>query len=522
MKPPVHTHIISNFLSRVRSSTLSFLEKHFLIKKLNTPVGFVFLSLMALFFSAVIWVIGYKLGFVLLILILGTPLLAGCALNIRYGLLMTIGVSYFIYHLKRVTNNYELETGVMVEACLLAAFLGIFLTERHRKSNWWSFKNPITFAVALYAFYIFMQALNPNASNLSGWIFMLRAVLGFILLYILTMHAFSSLSFVKLFTKIWLGLALFVALYGIYQELFGFFDFEMRWIYSSEERFKRVFIWGRFRKMSILSDPAAFGIFMGYSGITCLCLLTGPFKKGRKILLFVAGALMLIAMSYSGTRTAYAMVPAGLSLFGVISLTNKKTLIFSVFLALAFLGIVFGPFHSPVLERIRSTFEVADNPSFQVRQQNRQQIQPYIHNHPIGGGIATSGVMGKRFSPDHELAGFPPDSAMLKTAMELGWIGLLIDYFLNFTVLYIGIVNYFKARNKTVKTLYMAYMASFFGITIANYAQVALGQRPVTLLFYATMALMVKLIEFDDNTQPEKTITQTQNQPDYEKVSAGT
>ena len=62
-------------------------------------------------------------------------------------------------------------------------------------------------------------------------------------------------------------------------------------------------------------------------------------------------------------------------------------------------------------------------------------------------------------------------------------------------------------------------MVGFFAITIANYAQVALGQRPLTLIFYATMALMIKMKEFDD--QPSKPISQTpKSHSGYEKVSS--
>ena len=35
-------------------------------------------------------------------------------------------------------------------------------------------------------------------------------------------------------------------------------------------------------------------------------------------------------------------------------------------------------------------------------------------------------------------------------------------------------------------------------MTIANFAQVALGQRPMNILFYATFALVIKLKDIDD------------------------
>ena len=107
--------------------------------------------------------------------------------------------------------------------------------------------------------------------------------------------------------------------------------------------------------------------------------------------------------------------------------------------------------------------------------------------------------MGMRFSPNHRLAGFPPDSGMLKAALETGWIGLILDYSLYLLVMTLGIINYFRCRNPEIKNLYLVYLACFFAITIANYAQVAVGQRPVNLLIYATFALVTQLKRIDDS-----------------------
>jgi hypothetical protein len=163
------------------------------------------------------------------------------------------------------------------------------------------------------------------------------------------------------------------------------------------------------------------------------------------------------------------------------------------------------PIDTPLLNRIRSTFD-SKEASLNVRDLNRHYIQPYIYRHPFGGGVATSGTDGKRFYPNHLLAGFPPDSGFLKVSLEQGWIGLALTIFYNLVILYQGISYYFRMRNREYKIYMVAMLASLFSVIVTQYAQVSVGQIPHAIFIFSSISLMKRLLEFDEEKAQEETI----------------
>ena len=140
----------------------------------------------------------------------------------------------------------------------------------------------------------------------------------------------------------------------------------------------------------------------------------------------------------------------------------------------------------------------------QVREQNRDNIQPYMWTHPIGGGIGTTSTFGEKYHPGHALAGFPPDSGYMLTVLETGYIGLLLAVWLYFITLVVGVKNYFRAKNPAVKNYYVAYMAAFFAITFGNIAQNAVSYPPADIINVCILVLMFRLIFFDSKPISEK------------------
>jgi hypothetical protein len=145
------------------------------------------------------------------------------------------------------------------------------------------------------------------------------------------------------------------------------------------------------------------------------------------------------------------------------------------------------------LNRFRSSFIGKEDASFNVREINRQSIQPYIYSHPIGGGLCTSGETGIRYNPGHELAGFPPDSSYLRKALETGWIGLIFIMVIYFITLKYGIRGYFDSRNSTYKIIFAAIIAHLFAFYIAEFPQEALGQISDMVVYYPLLAIMIRL-----------------------------
>ena len=102
---------------------------------------------------------------------------------------------------------------------------------------------------------------------------------------------------------------------------------------------------------------------------------------------------MALAMSYSGTRTATFMLFVEVCLYILITSAKRKTILFSFFFAIVLGAIFFAPsYGNSTLIRLKSTFETEDE-SLKVRDVNRKFIQPYIHSHPLGGGVAVGWIL---------------------------------------------------------------------------------------------------------------------------------
>lgn len=440
---------------------------------------------------------GIAMGFTLVVVFIGVPVLLRVITNIEFGLYVLVWYSYFLFLIGRLLP-VKLPVGVGLEVLEITLLLGILFVEfKREKTDWSSFHNPITYIFLGLVVYNILQFFNPNATSLAGWLVASRGIVFDLISYFIIVKIFTSLAIIKKFTKLWLFFSLLAALYACKQEIFGYADFEWRDIYSTPGTIDLIDNWGILRKFSFLSDVATFGILMAISGVFCSVLALGPYRPAVRVALICSALIMFVGMSFSGTRTATVIVPMGFLMYAILNINRKSTLIMVVVFSFGMLVILFGPFHGGIITRIRTAFEPGKDASMNVREYNRKRIQPYIHTHPIGGGVNTTDIEGERLSPGHPLAGFATDNGYLKTALTIGWIGLIIQMSLYFMVIAIGIKCFYKAKDPEIKALYAAYICLFFALLIANYPQKAMGQKPTALILFAIYTIMPNMIRYD-------------------------
>lgn len=420
-------------------------------------------------------------------------------INFRFGFYAAIGLGFFIFFGGRLAGQ-EFPSAFLVDILLWASFLGM-LIEHSRKRMAVSFGGGhiISYGYLVYTLFLIGEVFNPNMTSVAGWFFVLRKFLQFVLIYLIALNVFTDLRKIFFFIKFWTILSLVAGFYGCYQEWFGFFAFELDWVWSVPGRAGLYFLDnGMMRKFSILSDPAAFGIIMASTSVVMLVMMLHLKKLKWKMGYAVTAFFVILGVGYSGTRTAYFVIAAGLALYILMNITNKRTLVFASACFLGFAFILYGPIYgNPTINRIRTTFEFSDDASLKVRDENRKFIQPYIYRNPIGGGLATSGIAGLDYNPGHTLAGFPPDSGFVKTAIETGWIGFFLQCLLYFLILQSGVRAYYRARNKYLRIAVLAAVVCVFTFVIAQYGQEAIGQVPGCFLFYSCLAIFVRARQFE-------------------------
>jgi hypothetical protein len=156
---------------------------------------------------------------------------------------------------------------------------------------------------------------------------------------------------------------------------------------------------------------------------------------------------------------------------------------------------------SGVIYRIQSAFKPTQDNSMNLRLENQKRIQPYIQTHPLGGGLGSCGVWGKRFNPDSELSRFPHDSSFVRMAVELGWIGLILYTLLHFFVLRTGLYYFIRCSDPLIKAIYAGITTWCFMLAVACYAQEAILQLPTNVIYNIFLAILVTLKNFDPSFQ---------------------
>jgi O-antigen ligase/polysaccharide polymerase Wzy-like membrane protein len=484
--------------NKVIQGSARFFEETFLQKKLNNWFGILFVAAVAVLF-------GYLLA---TDLVIGLSLFGGllglfvaiiCLSNAEAGLYITTIYSFFAYFISRFLFAGTMSTGIFFDVLVLATFLGLFVQGTDFKENFVKFtRTPLVIVVLLTLFFSAIEIFNPNSMSLDTNILAFRKFLGYVLLMFISYTVFDSYEKVRRFIIFLFFVITTSAIYGCIQQWHGYFNFEMQLILSDPHGFGLIFINGEFRKYSTMSDPAAFGIIMAAGAVFYLILATQE-KDLLYKRLFIAGSIfMVLGMGYSGTRTANAIIVAGLVFFLLLNFDKKSTRIFGLIATLIFLFVLYGPIHgNKTIDRFRTTFVGEEDMSYKVRVLSRKFVQPYILTHPIGGGLGSTGATGVATQPGHYLANFQPDSSYLKRAAETGYIGLAITCILYFIALLTGIKGFFRSGNGEIKIIYAACVTALFAFYIAEYAQEALGQITDVVVYYPILAIILKLKEYD-------------------------
>jgi putative inorganic carbon (HCO3(-)) transporter len=466
-----------------------------LLKNWKTYQTALIIFSLCFFIGMLVPAIGYKNGYLLLGGIIYIGLLIYSFIKYEFGFYISLTFGFLIFILGRITS-FSFPLGVLIELPLWLSCISLLI---HKKSN-----NQIDFSISNHVITLFMiifivysliQLVNPSSFSFLAWLYAFRKVLMFGGIYFLALHLFISLKNINFFFKYWIGISFLAGIYGCIQQWFGFFNFEYYWVKSSQTRSQLFYLGGDiYRKFSVFSDPSAFGIGMATTTIISLILLIYTKSIRNWFFLSLINLFMLLGVGYSGTRTAYFIIIIGICFFILLTITKKNTLIFATISFLLFALLLFAPIYSNLtINRIRSTFEFSQDASMNVRNINREKIRPYIYAHPFGGGLSTSGGTGEQYTPGHKLAGFPTDSGYVRTAVETGWIGLIIQCAFYFFILNSGIKTFFNSRKRVLRIYLLATLACLFSFIVAQYSQESTDPTPLCFLFYSSLALIVRV-----------------------------
>lgn len=461
---------------------------------LNIKSSLIITIILAMVLASTYGITSLENGFLIAGVIIAAAVGVYSLINYKFGFYLAIVLGFLVFHVGRMMGQ-AFPSAFIIDMQIMTSFGGLLVHKVVNKEPF--FKNAnhiITYSYLIYTLFLIIEIFNPAMNSVEGWFLIIRKFLQFGMIYFIALNMFKTIKDIRFFMNFWIICALVAGMYGCYQEWFGFFDFEMDWIFSVPGRAGLYSLDnGNFRKFSILSGPAAYGIIMSACSLLFAILAMHEKKFFKKIILFGCTTFVVLGMAYAGTRTGYFIFVAGIVLYILMTITNKTSLIVACLFIMAFIIIMFGPIYgNATVNRIRTTFDTEDA-SLEVRNENRKLIQPYIHSHPIGSGLATTGIQGLQYNPYHFLAGFPPDSGFMKTAIETGWVGFLFQCSLYCIILLAGIKVFYRTNNKIIKKYCLATVVVIFAFVISQYGQVSVGQIPDCFLFYTLLAVIVSL-----------------------------
>ena len=291
---------------------------------------------------------------------------------------------------------------------------------------------------------------------------------------------------------VWLLVAVVGGLYGIRMEIFGPLPFEKQWL--AEGAYLRHILWGKLRVFSFYTDASTYGNAMGQAFVASSVLFLGPFSRKTKFKLLFCSLITLVGMSLSGTRGAYAVPLAGLLIFVLITKSASLRLVVfgSMIAVFALLKFTYVGQSVYSIQRMRSSLDASD-PSLQVRLINRELLTKYLSDKPFGGGVGSSGLWGRRFSPNTYLANFFADGGYTLIRAECGVIGKWLYIFIHLFILLRGVRFLIKTEDEKDLLLRGSHRLWICGFDAFKLWKLNLAQLPNSMVTLFGLMFLEKM-----------------------------
>lgn len=447
-----------------------------------------------------------------IILIIGIPVFVRILTDKLFGVYLMVGIAFTMNTFLKLIPNIPI--GLLMDFCILIMVLTM-LYDCYWQGDWNdAFGSPFTWIIAVWSTWHLIEFANPIAASRVAWFYVMRPALGYIMIYFVAYKNLKDLAEIKKLYYFIIILTFVSASWGVAQFVFGYFPFEMTYIIQ-HDAVHLVFIQGRWRSFGTMGSPAHFGVIMAYMTVACWLLLgISSYTGWQKFMLIVTSIMAITALVFSGARSGIAVLPISLATLVGLS-QNVKLYILSGFAGFALFVVIITPSDNYHVQRIQSTFKGSEDESFNIREENRAKITPWIMAHPMGGGLGSTGVWGQKFSPGTFLANFPPDSGYVRVAVEMGWIGFLLYILLWIVIVWHSVINFFLLKRrckeritefKDRKIMGIAIISSIMPLTIVETAQDIIGKLPSNMLFWVWIAMLIRIVKpaFDEEPEPVK------------------
>ena len=423
--------------------------------------------------------------------------------NPRLGFISVLYANYFAVGLSRYVSA---PTGLLVDAFCFLTLLAVIFSQFNHKVEWKNAGKDFTIFALIWLAMTLLQLVNPETISREAWFYAMRGQALYIVLIVpLTYLIFNRPKDMDTLITLCAWFTLLAVLKGVGQKYLGVDRWEKVWLYQPGNRSTHI-LFGQLRVFSFFSDAGTYGGTMGYFGVMFAILGIHEDAKRKKIFYYFVALTSLFGMLISGTRSAIAVPLVG---FAVYTILSKKfqvmilvgTILFVIFFILKYTSIGQGNYD---IRRMRSAF-AEDNPSLNVRLENRRMFGEYLKTRPFGGGVGSAGNWGMRFTPGTFLAETATDGWYIQLWAEQGIVGLT---FYLIMIGYIAIKSSFLIffRLKKPKNTYIsiAFTSGLFGLIVSSYSASSLGQMPNTIIVFVAATLISLMPKWEKEEEMSK------------------
>lgn len=468
-----------------------WLLEQILRPRMNTSAGYAVLIAIALLVASYIGVGRWSAASQLLVLVVLGPLMIGSMLQIRVGIPFILMLSFLVPLFHRL--DHSLPHSLLVDITIMALVFGVWVKQVFYR-DWTFIKSPAVYAIAFWISFCIFQLVNPSLSSWLSWVYSVRSLAFYWLLVPVALFAFTKTRYVQSWLQFFLALAFLAGMYGLYQYVVGFQEFEWSWLYSHPSKFGSVITAKGYRFFSVLGTPGSLGMTLAVGGLLALIFGLQPDQSSiKRVMYLVVAVFMLLGILISGSRTAFVVVPVGY-LVWLATTWRKDILLLGVGFAALWLAILFAPIDTLLIDRMQDTVQFDRLDVMTKERENQDFVQPYIQSHPLGNGIGSTGESGQIFSPHNLLSQFPPNSGYVQIAVEAGWLGLFFYFGVLSIMLWCSVRAIFRLRRDTSERILAAgLLGILLMLIIANYPQKALIDFPTNLVFPLIVGSIIQL-----------------------------
>ena len=422
--------------------------------------------------------------------------------NPRLGFISVLYANYFAVGLSRYIPA---PMGLTVDGLCFLTLLSVIFSQFNHPVKWKDADKDFTYFAIIWFVMTLLQLVNPETISREAWFYAMRGQALYIVLIVpLTYLVFNRPKDMDTLIKLCAWFTLLAVLKGIMQKYMGVDRWEKVWLYQPGNLSTHI-LFGQLRVFSFFSDAGTYGGTMGYFGVLFAILGIHEIGTRKKLFYYFVAVMSLFGMMISGTRSAIAVPLVGFAIYTILSKKFKVmilvgSILFVLFFILKYTTIGQGNYD---IRRMRSAF-AEDNPSLNVRLENRKMFGEYLKDKPFGGGVGSAGNWGMRFTPGTFLAETATDGWYIQLWAEQGIVGLgfyLIMIF--YIVLKSSFLIFFRLKKPKNIYIAIAFTCGMYGLMVSSYSASSLGQMPNTIIVFVA-ATLISLMPKWEKEEDEK------------------